>query len=174
MKKLQLLTLIILFTINAFGQNDCKFVINEKQIRENKNLDVFLDKMKNEKFVVNNNKNSIPKQVRKELDCIAKEFSIANPKENYQKGCEAGINVPKRQLIFLAKSEDVLILSYASGGITSSTHFLFINYDSKSIIDLWTGVGMGIIKHKSLKEITNFISKQRNKKLGLNTNIVSI
>ena len=61
MKKLQLLTLIILFTINAFGQNDCKFVINEKQIRENKNLDGFLDKIKNEKFVVNNNKNSIPK-----------------------------------------------------------------------------------------------------------------
>lgn len=65
-------------------------------------------------------------------------------------------------------------MTYATGGFGSSTHFLFIKYNSKGIVDLWTGVGMGIIKHKSVSEITKYIGEFRNRKWGLNTNMVWI
>ncbi len=174
MKKLIFSIVIVLLTINGFAQKKCDYQIDEKQILENKNLDSFLNEFKSGKFAIYNDKISIPKHIKKVLDCIATEFSIANPTEEYRAGCIAEKDIPKRQLIFLAKSEDVLVMSYATGGIGSSTHFLFIKYDSKKIIDLWTGVGMGIIKHKSLEELTNFISTHRNRIFGLNTNFVSI
>ena len=166
--------ILVLFTLNSFGQKNCKYEIDQSKVLENRNLDSFLDKFENEKFVIYNDKKSIPKQVKKGLDCIASKFSIANSKESYQASCIIEENSPKRQLIFLAKSEDILVMSYATGGIGSSTHFLFIKFDSKNIIDLWAGVGMGIIKHKSLEEIVKYISSQRNIKWGLNTNMVSI
>ncbi|CAM1355440.1 hypothetical protein [Tenacibaculum halocynthiae] len=174
MKKLKFSIIIVLLTLNGFAQKNCEYQIDKKRILENINLDSFLTEFQNEQFVVDNDKKSIPKHVKKELDCIASEFSIANPKEEYQAGCNVEKDKPKRQLIFLAKSKDILILTYATGGIGSSTHFLFIKYDSEKIIDLWTGVGMGIIKHKSLKEISKYISSQRDREWGLNTNIVSI
>lgn len=175
MKKFKLSIIIVLLTMSVFAQKkNCKFQIDEKKIIENVSLVSFLNEFKNEKFVIYNDKNSIPKHIKKELDCIASEFSIANPDEEYQAGCIVEKDIPKRQLIFLAKNDDILVLSYATGGIGSSTHFLFIKYNSESIIDLWTGVGMGIIKHKSLEEITKYIFSQRNNELGLITSKVSI
>ena len=174
MEKLKFSIIIVLLTVNGFAQNNCEFQIDKKRILENINLDSFLTEFKTEQFVVNNDKKSIPKHIKKELDCITLEFSIANPNEEYQVGCIVEKDIPKRQLIFLAKSEDILVMTYATGGIGSSTHFLFIKYNSEKIIDLWTGVGMGIIKHKSLQEISKYISTQRNREWGLNTNLVSI
>lgn len=174
MRTLKFSIIIFLLTFNGFAQKNCNYQIDEKKILENINLDSFLDKFKSEKFIVYNDKKSIPKQIKKELDCIAQKFSIANPEEEYQADCNVEKNIPKRQLIFLAKSEDILVMTYATGGIGSSTHFLFIKYDSKKIIDLWTGVGMGIIRHKSLEDISKYISSQRNIEWGLNTNMVSI
>ena len=173
MKKLKFI-ILILFSLNSFSQKNCPYKIDENKILENRNLDDFLNKFQSEKFVVLNDKNSIPKEVKKQLDCIARKFEIANPKEEYQQGCLIEKKIPSRGLFFLAKSDDILVLTYGTGGIGSSTHFLFIKYNSKGIVDLWTGVGMGIIKHKSLEEITKFISGQRNRKWGLNTNMVWI
>ena len=164
--------ILILFSLNSFSQKNCPYKIDENKILENRNLDGFLNNFQSEKFVVFNDKNSIPKQVQKQLDCITKKFDIANPKEEYQKGCVIERKFPSRGLIFLAKSDDILVLTYGTGGIGSSTHFLFIKYNSEGIIDLWTGVGMGIIKHESLEEISEFIKAFRNKKWGLNTNMV--
>ena len=166
--------IIILMTLNCIAQKKCQYEIDESKILENKNLDSFLIALKSEKIKVYNDKKSIPTQVKKQLDCIAKNFDIANPKEAYQQGCIVEKKIPSRGLFFLAKSDTVLVMTYGTGGIGSSTHFLFIKYNSKGIVDLWTGVGMGFIKHKSLEEITKFISAQRNKKWGLNTNMVWI
>lgn len=174
MKKNLLNCILFLITLNLFAQKNCEYKIDKNKILQNLNLDSFIQKLKRENFTVYNDKKSIPNNVQKELVCIATEFTIANPKENYQSDCNVLEELPKRQLIFLAKSENILIMTYATGGIGTSTHFLFIQFDSEKIIDLWSGVGIGIIKHKSIEEIAEFISSQRNKKWGLNTNIIII
>ena len=174
MRKVKFSIILLFLTISIFAQKNCQYQIDENKILENRNLDFFLTKIKNDKFATINNIKAIPTKVKHELDCITGKFSIANPNQKYQVGCIRERGVPNRQLIFLAKSADVLIMSYATGGIGSSTHFLFIKYNSQGIIDLWTGIGMGIIKHKSLEEITKYIALRRNKEWGLNTNIVSI
>jgi hypothetical protein len=174
MKNLKFILFTILLFSNSFAQKNCTYKVDENIILQNKNLDAFLQKFESEKFIISNDKNSIPKHVKKQLDCIAKNFDIANPNEKYQQGCIVEENTPSRGLCFLAKSKHVLVMSYATGGIGSSTHFLFIEYNSKGIIDLWTGVGMGIIKPKSLKEISEHIKVFRNRKWGLNTNMVWI
>jgi len=166
--------IIILITLNCTAQKKCQYEIDESKILENKNLDSFLNTFKSGQFKIYNDKNSIPTQVKNQLDCIVQNFDIANPKEEYQQGCILEKKIPSRGLFFLAKSDDVLVMTYGTGRIGSSTHFLFIKYNSKGIVDLWTGVGMGIIKHKSLEEITKFISAQRNREWGLNTNMVWI
>lgn len=172
MKSILSLIISLLFYCSISAQKKCDYSINESQILANKNLDFFIDKIEHENFTVYNNKSAIPKNVLKELDCITDNFDIANPGEKFQVGCIAEKNTAKRQLIFLAKSKDIIVMSYATGGFGTSTHFLFIKFSSEKIEDLWTGVGMGIIKHTSIAEIIKFIAVQRKSEFGLNTNIV--
>jgi len=172
MKSILSLILFQLFCNTISAQKKCDYSINESQILANKNLDFFIDKMEHDKFTVCNDKNAIPKSILKQLDCITDNFSIVNPGEKFQAGCIAEKNTAKRQLIFLAKSKDIIVMSYATGGFGTSTHFLFIKFSSEKIEDLWTGVGMGIIKHTSITEIVKFIAMERKSEFGLNTNIV--
>ena len=90
-------------TLNCIAQKKCQYEIDESKILENKNLDSFLIALKSEKIKVYNDKKSIPTQVEKQLDCIAKNFDIANPNEAYQKGCIVEKKIPSRGLFFLAK-----------------------------------------------------------------------
>lgn len=172
MKPILSLILFQLFCNTISAQKKCDYSINESPILANKNLDFFIDKMEHDNFTVHNSKSAIPKNVLKELDCITDNFSIANPGEKFQVGCIAAKNTAKRQLIFLAKSKDIIVMSYATGGFGTSTHFLFLKFSPDKIEDLWTGVGMGVIKHTSISEIIKFIAVQRKSELGLNTNIV--
>ncbi|UKB77599.1 hypothetical protein [Chryseobacterium sp. MEBOG07] len=166
--------ILILFSINCLGQKNCKFKINEATILKNENLDYFIGKMQKDQFETQTRKQAIPSYIKKELDCLSGDFSIANPDKEYQSSCIYEKNMPRRQLLFLAKSKDILILTYATGGIGSTTHFLFIKYDSKQILDLWTGVTMGIFKPESLKSIIKYIQSNRDLDWELNTNMISI
>ncbi|MFC3157312.1 hypothetical protein [Chryseobacterium arachidis] len=130
--------------------------------------------MKSNTFEIQTKKQAIPHHIKKELDCLTEDFNIANPNQKYQIGCLYQKEMPRRKLLFLAKSSDILILTYATGGIGSSTHFLFIKYDSKQILDLWTGIAMGIFMPTSLDEITQYINSRRNLNWGLNTNMISL
>jgi hypothetical protein len=154
----------------ATAQRSCNFKIDTSKILLNENLDKFLSKLQTDRFTTLNDKNAIPKNVKKELDCLTKKFSIANPDQEYACCCTSSGKLPRRKLIFLSKSQDMLVLTYLTGGFGVSTHLLFIQFDNDKIIDLWTGFGSQSLK--SNKDIENFIKERRNKEWGLHTNMV--
>ena len=107
--------------------------------------------------------------VKETLDCLTKKFSIANPNQEYACCCTSSDKLPRRKLIFLSKSQDVLVMTYLTGGFATSTHLLFIQFHNEKIIDLWTGYCSDDLK--SNKDIVKFIKQVRNKDV-LNTNLV--
>lgn len=104
--------LIILITTNCIlAQKKCDYNINTPKILSNESLDKFIYLLQKNDFIVSNNKKEIPSFIKKQLDCISGEFSIANPGEKYQSNCIAESNLPKRKLIFLSKSKNFLVMT---------------------------------------------------------------
>ena len=151
----------IVFSCFCFGQKKCNFVINEKKIFAKENLDYFLKKIESKSFHTFNNGSAIPKHIKKELDCITGNFSIADKNQKYHDSCFNEGNLAKRQILFFAKNKELIILTYATGGDGSTTHYLFLEYNSKEILNLWSGMTMGISSQKSLNEIIDFINRYR-------------
>lgn len=159
-------SLITPFVVTA--QTDCEFQIDSAKILMNKNLDNFISKIRNDSFNISYDKQDIPLFLKKQLDCLALGFSIANPYEEYQASDNIKIGLPKRQLIFLAESKDLLVMTYFTGGLSHWTHMLFIKFEKEKILDLWTGVCHDILQSKN--DILNFLKKNKNKNLGFNGN----
>ncbi len=174
MRKFILILLIV--SINSYGQK-CGFEIDKQNIIENKDLDYFLEKFEKEKFEITNKKESIPKHINKQLKCLANGFTIANPNKKYQSSdvVYGSKKLADRGLVFLAKSENTLILYYGiSSGPGISSKYLFIDYDSKGIRKLWCGNELGIYRNmKTLEDITRQIKLYRDNFLGLQSGIVS-
>jgi hypothetical protein len=172
----RLIIILFLFSIQSYGQKNCGFIIDKERILKNEDLDYFLEKFETEKFEITNLKESIPKHINKQLKCLADGFSIANPNEEFQDSdvVDESKKLADRGLVFLAKSENTLILYYGiSSGPGISSKYLFIDFDSKGIKKIWCGFGIGINRNiKTLKDIADRIKLYRNKTLGLQTGIV--
>ena len=168
----RILKTILLFTIGytAVAQKQCNYTIDTSRVLLNQDLDEFLVKLKNDRFVIYNRKENIPEFIRYQLDCLTGDFSIANPGLDYRCCCTSSSKLPARQLLYLAQSKDVLIMTYLTGGIAVSTHLLFIKVSDNKILNLWTGVSFPALKSK--KDIIDYIKKHRYDKWGLNTNII--
>lgn len=154
------------------AQRNCDYKIDTSKILSNENLDKFLLKFKIGNFKTFNNKNAIPKNVKKQLDCLARKFSIANPEQEYSCCCTSLARLPNRKLIFLSKSEDVLAMEYLKGGIGVSIHVVFIHFDIKGIVDLWIGRGSG--NFETTKDIEGFITAYRKKGLEISKNSINL
>jgi len=164
---------IVLFLVLPFlgmGQQGCKFSLDTTSILLNKTLDNFLLKLQSDSFITFNDKKAIPGFVKNQLNCLSGDFSIANPDQQYQAGCVVIKKLPGRKLLYLAKSNDMLIMTYLTGGWGVSTHILFIKFTCNKIIDLWTGVCLKDLKSKT--DILTYIKEHRNKEWGLNSNLV--
>ena len=161
MRRVLIFFMLLLFSINCFAQNNCDFKIDKERILSLKNLDYFLAKFQSENFFTVNNIKEIPKEVKLELDCLTGDFSIANPNEEYQDSCIIDKEVPRRQLLLFAKNDNFLILKYAKGGDGSTTHYLFIEYKARKIVNMWSGMSMGISTKNTLNETIDYINKYR-------------
>lgn len=159
--------LTIPFCVTA--QRNCNFQIDTLKIRLSENLDTFVLKLQTEKFTTYNNKDAIPKSVKETLDCLTKKFSIANPNQEYACCCTSSDRLPRRKLIFLSKSKDMLVMTYLTGGFATSTHLLFVQFDDEKIIDLWTSYCPE--NFKSNKDIIKFAKQIRDKGI-INTYLV--
>ena len=160
----------MLMSIQGFGQKNCGYKMDEKAIFENRNLDAFLNEFQKQKFTISNDKKEIPTFLIKYLDCKTGDFSIANPDEKFQDGCVVQKKLPKRQLTFLAKSKNILVMTYLTGGIGITSHFLFVKFDNNEIVDIWNATGMGATKPKTLEEIKSKINRFRNSEFGIHPN----
>ena len=163
-------TLALLISINVFGQKNCEFKIDTAKILANQNLDNLLSQFQNDTFKITNNKKDIPRFIKKQLNCLTHGFSIANPGQPYQATDVVFKKLPWRQLVFLDRNNDMLVMTYLKGGIGLSRHVLFIKFKDKKIIDLWRG---NCLNGMDTKEgIINNINQNRNKEWGLNSNTI--
>ena len=164
--------LFILFftTERLFPQRMCSFQIDTTRILKNQNLDSFLAELKTDIFKITNDKKDIPKFIKKQLDCYVGRFRIANPDQPYNATDLIVRNWPERQVIFLAKSEKVFVMEYYLGGISLSRHLLLVKYRDGQIVDLWKGFCFE--EFKSINDVVNYLELNRNKKWGLNTNVI--
>jgi hypothetical protein len=170
-KTIKLITFgLLLFPIISIGQKSNSFAIDTAKILTNENLDNFVQCLRTDTFQIFGDKDAIPKYVKKQLDRLTKGFSIANPNQDWQCCCTSPRRLPERQLNFLAKSKDVLVLTYKTGGWGISTHLLMIRFDNDKILDLWSGYCWTDIT--KVDEIVSYIDETRKSNRELNTNIV--
>jgi hypothetical protein len=171
MKYLNLLFLYILLTFSfSSSAQKCSYTIDTAKILSNKNLDKFISDLQTQKFITINDKKGIPVFIKKQLDCLTKKFSIANPDQEYACCCTSSQKLPSRKLIYLAISGNTLVMSYLTGGFAESTHLLLIQFDNDKILDLWTGHCSENIK--SNQGIAKYLTENKNKEWGLNTNLI--
>jgi hypothetical protein len=161
---------LLLFPIIAFGQKSNNFTIDTAKILANENLDNFVQSLRTDTFQNFGDKDAIPKFVKKQLNRLTKGFSIANPNQPWQCCCTSPRRLPERQLNFLAKSKDILVMTYKTGGFGVSTHLLLIRFDNDKIIDLWSGYCWADIN--KVGDIVSYIDETRKNNRELNTNIV--
>lgn len=97
-------------------------------------------------------------------------FSIANPNEDWQVGCDGSDELPTRKLIYFGLADNIALLTYLTGGIGESEQILIIKFSNEKIIDFWFGNVMANLTNK--EEILNYIKENKDKKWGLGTNII--
>jgi hypothetical protein len=157
--------ILILTTADIKAQKACRFAINEQRILANANLDTFLHLFKTDSFVIRNKKKYIPRFIKKELKCLAGGFRIANPGKTFNGGDVIQWNLPNRQLVFLARSQNVFVIQYRKGGFASSDHLVFILHNGKQIVDLWKGLFLVAVDLQSVKELNQYMSYITNDKV---------
>jgi len=133
---------------SSYGQNKCAFKIDTFKILENKNLPELLNEFETDSFKITNNKKDIPKFLRIELGCLANGFSIANPNQPYQSTDVIERKLADRQLVFFAKSDRMIVLTYLRGGRGVSRHLLMIKFKDDKITDFWTGICLNGMESK--------------------------
>lgn len=170
MTKTVKLIILLLFPFLSFGQKSNSFNIDTAKILTNENLNDFVQSLKTDTFQIASDKNAIPKHIKKQLDKLTNGFSIGNPNQDWQCCCTSPRRLPERQLNFLAKSKDVLVMTYKTGGFGVSTHLLLVRFDNYKIIDLWTGYCWADVS--KVGDIVSYIEETKKNNRELNTNII--
>lgn len=153
-----ILVLFILHFQRANSQHSC-FSIDTANIISNKSLDRFIAKIQEDKFNITNNKHQIPGFIKDELDRYAYGFEIANPDERWHATDVIIGNYPRRKLMFLAKSSDLLVFQYKLGGIGTSLHLVLIEFRKGVITDIWKGAGGDDIK--TIPDLIEYLQLKR-------------
>ena len=157
-------------SLNSSEQKNCDYQVDNLKIFSNQNLDSFLNDIQKEKFSVSFTKKVIPFFIKKQLDCLTGNFSIANPGEPFNATDVSDGSLPNRQLLFSARSSQLFIMTYLCGGIAEQTHIIFIRFRDNTITDLWTGISLKNLRTKN--QVLRYIKTHRNKIGGLNTNMI--
>ena len=144
MTKTKYFIVLIFLTLsfNSFGQNNCGTTVDKNKIFLDENLDAFISNLHSEDFQTFTDKRKLPKFIKQQLNCLTRDnFSIANPNEDYRCCCTSSPKLPKRKLLFFSISNDILLMTYLTGGIGVSTTILLLKFKDEKIIDIWTGYG---------------------------------
>lgn len=169
-KRLLLFGLLLNFKADILAQKNCNFKIDTASILSNQNLDHLLIEFKTNSLRVTNDIKDIPAHVKKQLDCLANDFSIANPGQPYQVTDVVFKKLPWRQLVFLAKNDNLLVMTYLKGGWGVMRYVLFIKFNETKIIDFWSGYCLKGLETKA--GIINYIQTNKGKINGLNSNAI--
>lgn len=157
--KLVVCILGMLLTMHVLGQNGGGFKIDSARIYLDENLDGFLSDLKLGKFVESNEIGAIPGGIKKQLDTLTGDFSIANPNADYRCCCTSSRKLPLRKLVYLSKSNHLLVMTYLTGGVGVSTHILLVRFNRDTITDMWFADCLADLKSRA--EIIRYINKNR-------------
>lgn len=166
--KYLLVALLILSRMSLLGQSKM-YEVDSVKIYFNRNLNNFLSCINHDQFRTYDNKNSIPPFITEQLDYFTGSFSLSNPKEQYQCCCTSPRTFPRRKLDFLAISNNVLVMTYSTGGIAVEEHILLIKFERKRIVDVW--YGLADYSLHSLRDITKYVSRRRKNPEDLHPNL---
>lgn len=115
--------------------------IDENIINRNYNLPFLITAINNDSIIEKQKVEEIPLFVKSFLDSVSHDgFSIANLNQNWQVGCcvDEKENLPRRQLVYLGIGNNILLMSYLTGGFAVGNHLIIIKFKDKKIIDFWT------------------------------------
>ncbi len=158
-------------TIKGLTIKDGSVKIDTFVILTHQNLDPLLAELEKTDLKTYRQVSDIPVFLVNFLETIIKDsFSIANPNEDWQFGCDASDGLPSRQLIYFGLADNIALLTYLTGGIGVSEHILIIKFSSEKITDFWCGNVMADLTNK--EEILKYIEENRDKKWGLGTNMI--
>ncbi len=169
MVRIILVSLLSILASISFGQK--QFKLDEQRILNNENLDYFISCLKSEKFEVLRGKDAIPLFIKRQLPWIS-DKQIADKSKPFQ-ATDVIIDtaLPLRQLMFACKNDHLLVMTYKKGGIGVRYKTLFVRFSKNIVTDVW--VGSTFCEHlNSTGMILECIAKNRNRKWGLNTNIL--
>jgi hypothetical protein len=143
------------------------FYLDTGVLLNNDNLPRLLKKLKHSKSTEYSDVGKIPDVVQQFLEHISEGLEIANPGEDWQHGCvvpvefdedhpttmdtvltDSGIqilytfstkpvNLPRRSLQHLSISDDLVLMTYLSGGMGVSDHLIIIEYNDSLVTDFW-------------------------------------
>lgn len=146
----------------SFGQINCDFKIDTFEVLMNKNVTKFITRLQEDTFTTYYDVKEIPPNIKSSLDCLSKSFSIVNPDEEYACCCTSSRELPRRQLISLFKSQDVLALFYVTGGIATTSHIVLIEFNEDKIVDFWAGHPWDNLQ--STEDIVEYLKQKKQKK----------
>lgn len=154
--------------ITCVSKVNGQFKIDTGNILINKNLPTLLLDLDKAYLADKKAVADIPAFIKTFLDSISddKDFSIANPDENWKSGCTDLVVVNKkgnviskklarRQLVYFGLGKNIALLSYYTGGIGKSQHLALIKFQDEKIIDFWFKNDIIFVstKHEILKII---------------------
>jgi hypothetical protein len=159
MKKALFCIIILVFaTIPCYCQGNHKPAAPKTPL--DKKLDFFVEKLRKEKFTVLKSKKDIPDFIKGQLTGF-NDQSLADPGEKFQEPADSIVDstLPGRKLVFLAKSNDLIVINYLRGGAKSGEHLALIQYKGEQIIDVLPRAGC--TNCTSIKAIIHFINMDR-------------
>lgn len=152
-----------------------QFKIDTGNILINKNLPTLSQDLNKADLVDKKNVADIPTFIKAFLDSISddKDFSIANPDENWRVGCTDLIIVDKKgkalntklatkQLVYFGLGKSIALFSYYTGGIGKSQHIAIIKFQDKKVIDFWFKNGIPFVSTKD--ELLKIVIQQTGQK----------
>ena len=170
MKQTILLYLMVLSTICLSQTNPAgihrinnEYQIDTNVVLENLNLSRLVSEMQLEKIKEYKSKEKTPLIILNFLKVVCdSNFTLANPKEDWNFGCVENKKLADRQLQVVGLSNDFCILAYKSGGRGVFRHLLIFKLKGNEIVDFWTGIGSDDNTIKGiLKYITDNIGVRR-------------
>lgn len=137
------LIIFLLLSSHVHSQNACNYSLDSIKVNYKKNEDSLLAKIQQDSFAVSYNKKDIPKLIKKKLKCLSQWFALANPNEKYNATDVIIGHRPSRQLIFMAKSANIFIITYNHGGLGWHQDIFIAQFNGNTITQIWTSAVIG-------------------------------
>ncbi|HEY8782692.1 MAG TPA: hypothetical protein VIM16_13800 [Mucilaginibacter sp.] len=160
--------------LSSIKQKNGIIKIDTGVILNNKNLQSFINDVRESPMILSYKLDGIPQFIKSFLEHLSGDyFTMANPGKVWN-CCDGGWNdsLPNRELICLGKDKSLFLMSYKTGGIGEAGHLVLIRYQDNKVTDFWTGTMLEFLSNKNA--IVDYLVKNKDKAWGLNTNTIRI